>query len=143
MVRNNQGLTDTYNRFHDPDEYDPEIIKLRELHAAMDRAVLDVYGWTDISTDCDFLLDYEEEEDAENSSGRQKKKPWRHRWSEETHDEVLARLLDLNQQRAEAETLGGKVADKGKGKGGKDKSSKTKSKKVVEKAPGIPGIVME
>lgn len=56
-----------------------EIIKLRSLHAAMDRAVLDAYGWTDISTDCDFLLDYEEEEDTESSSGRQKKKPWRHR----------------------------------------------------------------
>lgn len=30
MVRNNQGLTDTYNRFHDPDERDPGILKLRE-----------------------------------------------------------------------------------------------------------------
>jgi hypothetical protein len=26
----------------------PDILKLRELHAAMDRAVLDAYGWTDI-----------------------------------------------------------------------------------------------
>jgi N-6 DNA Methylase len=133
MVRNNQGLTDTYNRFHDPDEYDPEIIKLRELHTAMDRAVLDAYGWTDISTDCNFILDYEEEEDIENNSGRQKKKPWRYRWGEEIHDEVLARLLDLNQQRAEAEILGGKVADKGKGKGGKTR------KKQADK-PTLPGI---
>jgi hypothetical protein len=133
MVRNNQGLTETYNRFHDPDEYDPEIIKLRELHTAMDRAVLDAYGWTDISTDCDFILDYEEDEDIENNSGRQKKKPWRYRWGEEIHDEVLARLLDLNQQRAEAEILGGKMADKGKGKGGKTR------KKKADKAT-IPGI---
>ena len=141
MVRNNQGLTDTYNRFHDPDEYDPEIIKLRELHTAMDKAVLDAYGWLDIPTDCDFLLDYEEEEDdTENSSKRQKKKPWRYRWGEETHDEVLARLLDLNQQRHQEEILGGKVAGKGKGKGKKKKSNKTKSKKVVENLPDIPGI---
>ncbi len=47
MVRNNEGLTKTYNRFHDPDEDAPDILKLRELHAAMDRAVLDAYGWTD------------------------------------------------------------------------------------------------
>ena len=32
MVRNNEGLTKTYNRFHDPDERNPEILKLRELH---------------------------------------------------------------------------------------------------------------
>ncbi|ABA20950.1 conserved hypothetical protein [Trichormus variabilis ATCC 29413] len=141
MVRNNQGLTDTYNRFHDPDEYDPEILKLRELHTAMDKAVLNAYGWSDIPTDCDFILDYEEEEDTENSSGRQKKKPWRYRWREEIHDEVLARLLDLNQKRAEAEILGGKGADKGKGKGGKNKSNQRKSKKVIENAPAIPGII--
>ncbi|BAZ10556.1 hypothetical protein NIES4071_23790 [Calothrix sp. NIES-4071] len=140
MVRNNQGLTDTYNRFHDPDEYDPEIIKLRELHIAIDRAVLDAYGWTDISTDCDFLLDYEEEEDAENSSGRQKKKPWRHRWSEETHDEVLARLLDLNQQRAEAEILGGKVADKSKGKGNTKNTAKKGGTRKKEANASIPGL---
>jgi hypothetical protein len=38
MVRNNEGLTKTYNCFHDPDEDDVEIAKLRDLHAAMDRA---------------------------------------------------------------------------------------------------------
>ena len=37
--------------------------ELRELHAAMDRAVLDAYGWTDISTDCEFLLDYEDDDE--------------------------------------------------------------------------------
>lgn len=40
MVRNNQGLTDTYNRFHDPDENHSDILKLRQLHTACDRAVL-------------------------------------------------------------------------------------------------------
>lgn len=108
MVRNKQGLTDTYNRFHDPDERDSDILKLRELHAKMDRAVLDAYGWTDITTTCEFLLDYEEEEDESNS---RRKRPWRYRWPEEIHDEVLARLLDLNQKRHEAEVLGGKHAE--------------------------------
>ena len=45
MVRNNQGLTDTYNRFHNPDERHPDIIKLRQLHQECDKAVLDAYGW--------------------------------------------------------------------------------------------------
>ncbi len=106
MVRNNQGLTATYNRFHDPDETDPEILQLRRLHAAMDRAVLDAYGWTDIPTDCVFRLDYEEPEDEdaeETGRKRRKKKPWRLRWPESVHDEVLARLLALNQERAQEE----------------------------------------
>ena len=30
----------------------------------MDRAVLDAYGWTDIPIDCEFLLDYEIEEEG-------------------------------------------------------------------------------
>ena len=101
MVRNDEGLTRTYNRFHDPNETAPDILKLRELHAAMDRAVLDAYGWTDIQPVCEFLLDYEEEEDGETASRR--KKPWRYRWPEEIHDEVLARLLALNTERAAAE----------------------------------------
>ena len=57
MVRNDEGLTRTYNRFHDRYENDPDIARLRDLHAAMDRAVLDAYGWRDLATDCDFLLD--------------------------------------------------------------------------------------
>ena len=63
MIRNNEGLTDTYNRFHDRSERDPEIVRLRELHTNMDRAVLDAYGWTDVPTDCDFLLDFEIDEE--------------------------------------------------------------------------------
>ena len=59
MVDHDKGLTKTYNRFNDPDETDQGILRLRQLHEAMDRAVLDAYGWTDVSTECDFLLDYE------------------------------------------------------------------------------------
>ena len=99
MVKNNEGLTKTYNRFHDPNEDSPAIAKLRDLHAAMDRAVLDAYGWQDIPTDCQFLLDYEIDE-AEWGT---KKKPYRYRWPNEVRDEVLARLLELNAQRAAEE----------------------------------------
>ena len=116
MIQKNQGLTATYNRFHDPNEQDPGILKLRALHEAMDRAVLDAYGWTDIPTACEFRLDYEEDEDdeAEATSGRRKKKPYRYRWPAEVHDEVLARLLDLNQKRAEEERLSGAAAEAAK-----------------------------
>ena len=55
----------------------------------MDRAVLDAYGWTDIPTDCDFLLDYEIDE----ATWGRKKKPYRYRWPDPVRDEVLARLL--------------------------------------------------
>ena len=70
MVRNNEGLTKTYNRFHDPDERSLDILKLRELHAAMDRAVLDDYGWTDLKPTCEFLLDYEEDEDEDDAPSK-------------------------------------------------------------------------
>jgi hypothetical protein len=103
MVRNNEGLTKSYNRFHDPDESDSDIVHLRGLHAAMDRAVLDSYGWTDLQPSCEFLLDYEEaDDDAEATGGRRKKKSWRYRWPDEFRDEVLARLLELNSLRAKA-----------------------------------------
>ena len=103
MVRNDEGMTRTYNRFHDPYENDPEIERLRELHAAMDRAVLDAYGWSDIHTDCEFLLDYEIDE---VTWGR-KKKPYRYRWPDPIRDEVLARLLALNAERAAEEARSG------------------------------------
>ncbi len=99
MVRNNEGLTKTYNRFRDPHETAPEIVRLRELHVAMDRAVLDTYGWTDIPTNCDFILDYEIDEET---WGR-KKKPYRYRWPDPVRDEVLGRLMQLNAERAEEE----------------------------------------
>jgi len=105
MVRNNEGLTKTYNRFHDPDELDTEILKLRELHAAMDRAVLDAYGWTNIQPGCEFILDYEDAEDDEPGRASRKKKPWRYRWPDEIRDEVLGRLLALNAQRANEEAI--------------------------------------
>jgi hypothetical protein len=107
MTSAGEGLTQTYNRFHSPDERDEGIMELRRLHGLMDAAVLRAYGWEDLaeSARCEFLLDYEEEEDDESSaadsggSGRVKKKPWRYRWPDDFRDEVLARLLELNEQR--------------------------------------------
>ena len=62
MVRNDEGMHARPTTASTTLREQPDIEKLRELHAAMDRAVLDAYGWTDIPTDCDFLLDYEIDE---------------------------------------------------------------------------------
>ncbi|WP_322493809.1 Eco57I restriction-modification methylase domain-containing protein, partial [Chloroflexus sp.] len=92
MVQRNEGLTALYNRFHDPDEDDPAIVRLRELHAAMDAAVLRAYGWDDLlPLACEFVLDYEIDE----ATWGRRKKPYRYRWPDEVRDEILARLLEL------------------------------------------------
>ena len=135
MIANNEGLTKTYNRFHDPNERSPEIQKLRELHDAMDRAVLDAYGWTDLVPTCEFLLDYEEDEDDEGASSR-RKKPWRYRWPDDIRDEVLARLLELNKQRAEQERLAGLAAEAATGMSqGRKKLSSTATSRRKQSAP--------
>ena len=73
----------------------------------MDRAVLDAFGWYDISTECEFILDYEIDEESWGN----KKKPFRYRWPDHIRDDVLARLLKLNTARAAAEAREGQGAD--------------------------------
>jgi hypothetical protein len=69
MVANNEGLTSTYNRFHDPAETSSDLLELRILHDEMDQAVLDAYGWSDVAppgplnSPCGFGLDYLDLED--------------------------------------------------------------------------------
>jgi len=66
MVSNNEGLTRTYNRFHDPAETSSGLLELRRLHGEMDQAVLAAYGWSDVPTACGFGLDYlDTEEDVQ------------------------------------------------------------------------------
>jgi hypothetical protein len=126
MIRNDEGLTKTYNRFHDPGETSAEILKLRELHAAMDRAVLSAYNWTDLKPTCEFLLDYEEDDEDDNGTTSKKKKPWRYRWPDEFRDEVLARLLELNKKLAEEERLSGQ---------GDEHSTKKTARQTGKRAP--------
>lgn len=102
MQRNRQGLTATYNRFHDPNERAPDILALRAAHAELDRAVLAAYGWTDLAAraTCEFTGADERSRDVEV--------PLIHpaprlRWPQAFADEVFARLLALNQARAAEE----------------------------------------
>jgi hypothetical protein len=108
MVRNNEGLTATYNRFHNPVEHDSDILRLREMHAAMDRAVLAAYGWPNIPTACEFIPDYFDEP---SEGGDAIPKSIRYRWPDLVRDEVLARLLKLNAERAEREKMAGNIAE--------------------------------
>lgn len=95
MKRRGEGLTKTYNRFHDPRERGSDIERLRELHAEMDRAVLRAYGWDDLA-DAAHAVFVKDDDPDHAYHGRLH---WDHgfRW------EVLARLLELNRQRKEEE----------------------------------------
>ena len=96
MVEHNEGMTKTYNRFHDTYDTDLRTVELRERQAIMDQAVFSVYGWNDIPTDCAFLLEHEIDE----ATWGRKKKPYRYRWPDPVRDDVLGRLLALNAERA-------------------------------------------
>ena len=100
MQRRNKGLTAIYNQVNDPDSDWSEVSEIREMHEVMDRAVLGSYGWSDIKPHGEFFpeIDDEDEEADDNCLPRIKK--FRYRWPEETRDKVLARLLELNRQRA-------------------------------------------
>jgi hypothetical protein len=78
MLTNQEGLTKTYNRFHNPDETNADIHKLRELHIEMDKAVAAAYNWQDIELQHDF---------------HQTKQGLRFTISETARREVLDRLL--------------------------------------------------
>lgn len=124
MVKNNEGLTKTYNRFHNPDERSADIVKLRELHAQMDRAVLDAYGWTDIQPAYDFR------EQLDEST--------RLTWDDDTRDEVLARLLELNRVLAEKEA--GEASKVASSKPAAKKRGAAKKTKAKEASLALPGV---
>jgi hypothetical protein len=106
MVSRNEGLTKIYNRLHNPNEKSADIVRLRALHDEVDRAVLTAYGWTDlaerIASDPEAMPRHltEDTEDDHKYQGR-------YFWPAPIRDEVLARLLALNAERAEAERLAG------------------------------------
>jgi hypothetical protein len=117
------GLTTLYNKFHDPEEEGAEIVELRGLHAAMDEAVLRAYGWweelvaehgVEGRLPVEFLLEWEEDEEDEGGKSKKKKKPYRLRWPDALRDEVLARLLKLNEARHREETHVGSGARQAK-----------------------------
>lgn len=103
MTDRAEGLTKTYNRFHDRGQNASDIARLRELHAEMDAAVLRAYGWDD-------LADRAHPEFIEQDVDEGKQAKTRLDWPSEIKDEVLARLLALNAERAEVERAAGLTA---------------------------------
>jgi hypothetical protein len=109
MQTRQEGLTKTYNRFHNPDETAADIQQLRELHIEMDNAVAAAYGWQNLELGHGF---------------HETKQGLRFTISETARREVLDRLLELNHQRYAEEVEQG-LHDKGKKKatsGGKKKA---------------------
>jgi len=105
MAMTGQGMTKTYNSFHDADKRSNSIMELRELHAAMDRAVLSAYGWDDLAARAAPV--FLEKPADENGKGHRAGEPeddhtyqGRLFWPSAFRDEVLARLLALNDKRA-------------------------------------------
>lgn len=88
MLSRQEGLTKTYNRFHNPQESSADIAELRRLHVAMDNAVAAAYGWGDLDLGHGF---------QDTAQGV------RYTLSEPARREVLARLLKLNHERWEEE----------------------------------------
>jgi hypothetical protein len=110
MIDTDQGLTQTYNHLKDATCDDSRISKLRELHEAMDRAVLDAYGWKDIEVP-PFCPKNADEQQA----------------LERFQDVVIDRLFVLNARRAEEEKrLGAATATPKK----KAKSNRVKKETV-------------
>lgn len=103
MIEANEGMTKTYNRFQKEDERRPAIAHLRDLHDAMDRAVLTAYGWHDLAESVRPAFLTEETEDDHTYQKR-------YFWLSDVRDEVLARLLKLNAERHAEEVAAGKHA---------------------------------
>ena len=99
MIRTQLGLTKTYNRVHDPEVHDPDIVRLRELHVELDHAVRDAYGWSGLS------LDHHHWETPQGM---------RFTVSRDARDELLDRVLELNHARYGAEVAAGLHDKKGK-----------------------------
>jgi hypothetical protein len=84
MLERNEGLTDFYNRFHDPSEVGNKILELRKLYAELDLLVLNGYQWDNISLGHGF---------------HQTEEGLRYTISESARRKVLDHLLALNHQR--------------------------------------------
>jgi hypothetical protein len=118
MQARQEGLTKTYNRFHNPEEHAPDIVALRALHKEMDEAVARAYGWDDLVLAHGF---------------HETKQGLRYTISEEARREVLDRLLLLNHQRHEEEVRAGLFEKGAKGKkGGKKKAGKEQVNALTE-----------
>lgn len=117
MLARQEGLTKTYNRFHDRAETSTDIAELRRLHVEMDQAVAVAYGWADLDLGHGFHTT---------------KQGLRYTISEAARRTVLDRLLALNHERYAEEVRQG-LHDKGAKKAaGKSKRGKQAAEDVEQ-----------
>ncbi len=130
MLARQEGLTKTYNRFHDARETAQDILRLRELHREMDEAVARAYGWDDVRLEHGF---------------HETKQGLRYTISEAARREALDRLLLLNHQRHAEEEQAGLFEQKGaKGtKGARSSKNAGGKKQAVIGNTGMPSRVFE
>ena len=79
----------SHNRFHDSNDQTADTQLLRSLHVAMDRAVLDAYGWTDRHPVAEFFPEHEDD-GGDEEAGSNRRKKYRYRWPDVIRD-VAAR----------------------------------------------------
>ena len=109
------GLTKLSNRLNNREDQASEILRLREMHAAMDKAVLKAYGWDDITPAYEFSGDYENEDGSAGAV--------RLNFTEEVRDIILKRLLDLHAERLKAEQASPQAESKKPSKAKKTQAS--------------------
>ena len=107
MRARSEGLTKTYNRFHDPGETAAGLAELRALHRQVDAAVAAAYGWADLAANEGAALGHDFHEI---------KQGLRFTLAPAARREVLDRLLVLNHQRHAEEVEQGLHKKKGKNK---------------------------
>lgn len=129
-----QGLTKLYSRFHDREDQSDDIRRLRTLHEALDRTVLDAFEWSTLATNCEFIPEHDEPEGAADGVRSETAARYRYRWPDDIRDEVLARLLELNRQRAEDERL---VAAEEEEQGPSKPRAKRRKKPPSEGGPSV------
>ena len=87
MFEQSIGLTEVYNKFHDPENTDALIGELRDLHANMDKEVASSFGWDDLELEHRFC-------DVKGEI--------RFSFDEDIRNEIVKRILILNQRICES-----------------------------------------
>lgn len=123
MLSQNEGITATYNRFHDSSDSAPNVVSLRHNHVALDVAVRDAYGWDDL--------------DLQHGFHPVRGQGTRFTFAPAVAEEILERLLELNKERYAAEVAAGLHAAPAKGAAKKAAGKKSAAKK--SSAPSLFG----
>ena len=91
-----EGLTATYNRFHDPQCHAVAIQRLWRLRAALDQAALEAYGWGDLSLKYAWVDHYTQSQSATvPHQAREEECLWRYTLTPALRDELIRRLYAL------------------------------------------------